>query len=223
MKSIVLAALALATISPAHDARKIVGRARVIDGDTLDIGRDRIRLWGVDAPESRQSCTLPNGSTWRCGNGARTALARLAAGATVRCIPRYRDRDGRQIARCSVNGQDLAQALVSQGWALDYPHFSNGVFQADQRRARERRLGVWRGTLIPPWEWRTQQMRTWAEADRAGGRCRIKGNISASGARIAHAPGQRDYPTARIDAARGERWFCTMAAALAAGWRPARR
>lgn len=226
MTSIIASAFAIAVMAatPAHGAGEIVGRAHVVDGDTLDIGRERIRLWGVDAPESRQFCALPTGSSWRCGDDARTALARLTAGTTVRCLPQYRDRDGRQVARCSVNRTDLGEAMVSQGWALDYPHFSKGVFQAAERRARARRIGVWRGTLTPPWEWRAQQRRARAESDRAaGGRCRIKGNISAGGQRIAHAPGQRDYATVRIDAARGERWFCTMAAARAAGWRPPER
>lgn len=56
-----------------------------------------------------------------------------------------------------------------------------------------------------------------------GRRCHIKANINAEGQRTAHVPGQRDYATVRIDAARGEQWFCTMAAARAAGWRPAER
>jgi hypothetical protein len=52
--------------------------------------------------------------------------------------------------------------------------------------------------------------------------CRIKGNISInSGRRIYHMPGQEDYSRTRIRAEYGERWFCTEAEAMAAGWRRA--
>lgn len=52
--------------------------------------------------------------------------------------------------------------------------------------------------------------------------CTIKGNISSSGERIFHIPGQRYYSATRIDAMAGERWFCSPAEALDAGWRPSR-
>ena len=55
------------------------------------------------------------------------------------------------------------------------------------------------------------------------GDCRIKGNISWSGERIYHLPGGEFYNVTRINAARGERWFCTEAEARAAGWRRSMR
>lgn len=58
-------------------------------------------------------------------------------------------------------------------------------------------------------------------ADRRPG-CDIKGNINAKGARIYHLPGGEWYDGTRIDAARGERWFCSEQEAQSAGWRPAR-
>jgi endonuclease YncB( thermonuclease family) len=216
--------LAAETSIPATAAAPIFGRAAIVDGDTFDVGQIRIRLWGVDAPEARQDCTDAHGRSWRCGATARIALARLIGSMPVRCFPEYLDRDGRHVAKCSIGGRDIAGQLVAQGWVLDYPHFSKGVFQASERQARLKRIGVWQGTVTPPWEWRAQQQQGRIAADdTAGRRCRIKGNINAKGQRIAHAPGQRDYATVRIDAAHGERWFCTIAAARAAGWRPAVR
>jgi hypothetical protein len=50
----------------------------------------------------------------------------------------------------------------------------------------------------------------------------IKGNISQSGERIYHMPGQKYYTRTRIDADAGERWFCSEQDARAAGWRKAR-
>jgi hypothetical protein len=57
---------------------------------------------------------------------------------------------------------------------------------------------------------------------RAAG-CNIKGNVSLSGERIYHLPGQEYYSVTRIDWLRGERWFCSEAAARKAGWRRALR
>jgi hypothetical protein len=52
--------------------------------------------------------------------------------------------------------------------------------------------------------------------------CNVKGNISTTGERIYHVPGQRYYSTARISLITGERWFCSENAAIEAGWRKSR-
>ena len=52
--------------------------------------------------------------------------------------------------------------------------------------------------------------------------CTIKGNISQSGERIYHMPGQQYYTRTVIDPDAGERWFCSEQEASAAGWRKAR-
>jgi endonuclease YncB( thermonuclease family) len=56
------------------NAQDLVGRASVIDGDTIEIHGQRIRLHGIDAPESRQLCEK-NGQEYRCGQQASLALA----------------------------------------------------------------------------------------------------------------------------------------------------
>ena len=74
---LVLAALLLLT-APAL-AGDIVGRADVVDGDTIDIGKVRIRLDGVDAPESWQTCHDAGGKLYRCGARVAEALDELLA------------------------------------------------------------------------------------------------------------------------------------------------
>lgn len=59
-----------------------------------------------------------------------------------------------------------------------------------------------------------------ADAEAAGGPCLIKGNINRAGQKIYHVPGSPSYDQTQINEAQGERWFCSEAEAVAAGWRP---
>ncbi|MBP2534097.1 thermonuclease family protein [Agrobacterium tumefaciens] len=69
----VLALVFLASISSVN-AADITGRASVIDGDTIEIQGQRIRLHGIDAPESAQVCNRANGKPYRCGREAAFAM-----------------------------------------------------------------------------------------------------------------------------------------------------
>ena len=96
---------------------------------------------------------------------------------------------------------------------------------ATEKRARAAKRGVWRGELVPPWDWRRGKRLAGARTVRpkGAGRCNVKGNIGRSGKRIYHVPGGRYYDRTRIDTSRGERWFCTESEARAAGWRRSRQ
>src|SRR5262245_44678541 len=197
----------------------ISGVATVTDGDTIQIHGQAIRLFGIDAPEGGQSCQL-EGKPWRCGPAATNALAELIGRRTVTRQPRDHDRYGRTVAVCSVGSQDLSAWLAREGWALAYRRYSvDYVGEEDAARAAKR--GLWRGTFIPPWEWRAQK-RAGSPPPAVSGdgrECQIKGNVSRKGDRIYHLPADRDYARTRISPEKGERWFCSEADALAAGWR----
>ena len=199
------------------------GTASVIDGDTVEIRGNRIRLHGIDAPESDQLCIREDGSRWRCGQRAAQALDALIAGRPLRCVTTTTDRYGRGVAECWVDGQSINRWMVLQGWAVAYREYSH-QFVADEQSARQARRNMWSGTFDPPAAHRRARSAGAAKPPATPPRpaCAIKGNVSSAG-RIYHSPGQRDYDKTSIDLGAGERWFCSAREAEAAGWRPAQR
>lgn len=129
--------------------REIAGKVSVSDGDTIKIGGQRIRLWGVDAPERSQDC----GNT-KAGQLSASALVKLAQGKDARCEVRDTDQYGRPVAVCRVAGVDLGASQVRDGWAWDYKQFSKGFYSGDERLARDSRRGVWALSCEKPWDYR---------------------------------------------------------------------
>lgn len=135
----------------------LVGQARVIDGDTIDVARTRIRLEGIDAPEMEQNCADPAGTRWPCGRAAARALRAYLAGRELTCATDGLDRYGRVLATCALpDGSDLNAWLVQQGWALAYGY--GGAYNADEAEAQSAKRGIWSGNFLPPWEWRRRNM-----------------------------------------------------------------
>lgn len=129
------------------------GPARVIDGDTLEINGERVRLYGVDAFERDQTCGA-GASTWYCGLAGADALTRRLDGRTLACEPMDTDRYGRIVARCRTGGEDIGAWMVERGMALAYREYSLDYVEAEDR-ARAARLGVWRTTTFTaPQDWR---------------------------------------------------------------------
>jgi endonuclease YncB( thermonuclease family) len=152
MKPLAFAVL-LALMSPAA-AQDIIGQATIIDGDTLEIHGQRIRLWGIDAPESSQLCRGSDSELFRCGSVAALGLADYIAGRVVTCSPRAIDRYRRVVALCSAGGVDLARWLVGAGLALDWPKYSRGAYATDQAAAAGKGAGMFAGSYIEPWAYR---------------------------------------------------------------------
>jgi endonuclease YncB( thermonuclease family) len=116
--------------------------------------RHRIRLWGIDAPESDQLCRGDDSEQYRCGAEAANDLDAFIARRPVSCNPINLDRYGRTVATCSVAGIDLGEWLVNKGIALDWPQYSRGRYGAVQRRAEEAGQGLWKGSYVEPWLYR---------------------------------------------------------------------
>ena len=141
---------------PALPAEPLVGTASVVDGDTIEIHGRRIRLHGIDAPESRQECTRADGTSWRCGQQAAFALSDRIGRSVVRCDPRGYDRYGRIISVCFKDTLDLNRWMVASGWAVAYRKYSLD-YVADEERALLAKVGIWSGTFLMPWDWRLQK------------------------------------------------------------------
>lgn len=144
--------LALATL-PAF-AQSRTGPVRVIDGDTLAMAGERIRLHGINAPESSQRC---DNGRWSCGQAATTAMNELVGGRPVTCVARDTDRYGRTVAVCrSERGVDLARAMVARGLATAYRRYSTD-YVAEEAEARGAGRGMWAGQFEDPEAWRHRQ------------------------------------------------------------------
>jgi endonuclease YncB( thermonuclease family) len=130
------------------------GQASIIDGDTLEIHGTRIRLWGIDAPESSQLCRGDDSLPYRCGAKAANDLDAFIASRPVSCLPISLDRYGRTVATCAVGGADPGDWLVRNGLALDWPEYSKRKHDAAQRDAEQAGRGIWKGSYVEPWLYR---------------------------------------------------------------------
>ncbi len=155
MKGRVLLACFLLACNPA--LADVYGLAVITDGDTLKIGSERVRLFGIDAPEGRQSCER-EGVSWLCGQEAGRFLRSLVAGQEITCVEKERDRYGRKVATCALpDGRDIGAVMVGAGLALAYRRYGGKLYDTPEAEAKAAKRGLWAGTFIRPWEWRKAQ------------------------------------------------------------------
>jgi endonuclease YncB( thermonuclease family) len=133
----------------------IAGQGRVVDGETLLINGQRVRLFGVNAPDGQQLCQL-EGKPYRCGQDAAFALDKLISKRTITCELRDTDRWEAPFAICYTGSQDLGAAMVRQGWAVAYMRYSSMYVKLEDVARRERR-GMWAGAFEMPWDSRALQ------------------------------------------------------------------
>jgi len=199
-------------------AADVSGTLRVVDGDTFEVSGEKVRLFGIDAPEHAQTCVTEQGARWACGAWVTAQTALKFEGKRAHCREMDRDRYERIVARCDVEGRDVAQELVSDGLAFAYRKYSKHYLLAENRAAVLDK-GLHASRVQSPAQFRATRAKGRIPPDRT---CVIKGNITKNG-HIFHEPGQRDYERTGINLAKGERWFCSRRQARAAGWRQARR
>jgi endonuclease YncB( thermonuclease family) len=221
-------------------ASELTGTANVSDGDTITVAGTKVRLEGIDAPETDQICLNGHGAKWTCGIEARDRLSGRIGGREISCRLSGVDRYGRSLGVCYVDDVDLNGWMAREGWALAFVRYSQ-TYASDEAAARVNERGLWKGAFVAPWDWRHRgphtvvlgslsvplkaQTALLAPASSEGApsaECVIKGNVNRNGERIFHVPGQIAYAHVNM-AGGGKRWFCSTEEAEAAGWRPAVR
>lgn len=223
-------------LSPAI-AGEVKGVPQIVDADTVYEGPIKIRLSGIDAPETDQICLDPSGKPWDCGIEAREKLRAFAHEQSWTCELTDRDVYKRHLGSCTVAGVDVSRWLVRNGWALAFRRYST-AYIADEDFAREQKHGLWSGAFVAPWEWRHRSNNTVilgavavpvqaqhmlmapaTVAEPPSPDCIIKGNLKSAHQCIYHVPGGRFYDRFSMERSSSRRWFCSVADAEAAGCR----
>ena len=140
---------------------KISGKAEVIDGDTIKINAKKIRLFGIDAPEKKQTCKKNFLSisffnfqkNYNCGNLSTEKLKKKIGNKLINCISKSKDRYKRYIGICYLDNIDLNKWMVKNGYAVAYKKYSR-KYELQEQYARENKFGIWKGTFVEPEKWR---------------------------------------------------------------------
>ena len=208
---------------------------RIVDGDTLRIDREKVRLIGVDTPETKH----PTKPVQYFGKEASLFTQREVEHrwVTLSYEAHKRDKYGRLLAYVhrSPDSFFLNAELIKQGYGFAYTRFPFkylNEFREYEKQARSEGRGLWKrnNEELPVPAIKQEPEPPPATPERAPepaaenkntGDCKIKGNINGKGGKIYHLPGGRWYEKTEIDTADGERWFCSEEEAEKAGWRKA--
>lgn len=119
----------------------------VIDGDSLEIGKRRIRLMGIDAPEYDQSCKDEKGALYACGKQSAQHLQALINHKKIKCKIHKKDKYDRELCTCYAEDKDLNAQMIKDGQAIVY---LESDYHSEQETAQEDKKGIWRGIFIHP-------------------------------------------------------------------------
>ena len=151
----IMAAILIADAAPAS-AATVTGPAHVVDGDTLEMEGQRIRLFAIDAPEGDQLC-YREAENWPCGQVAADKLGSMIGSSELICRGEEIDQYGRLLAVCMIAGLDLNRLMVAEGWALAFRRYSD-IYSGDEAQAQAARLGMWGSTFVSPEEHRAARL-----------------------------------------------------------------
>lgn len=140
------------------------GVPRVIDGDSLEINNNKIRLFGIDAPEKKQICKKPFLSIsflnfqkkYKCGLISTIKLKNLIGNKIIKCISESKDKYNRFLSICYLEKKNINSWLVKNGYAVAYKKYSK-KFILEEQYARKNKLGIWQGAFQYPEEWRKKK------------------------------------------------------------------
>ena len=139
----------------------ISGSAVVTDGDTIKINNNKIRLFGIDAPEKKQSCEkifltisfISFKKKYPCGEISTEKLKKLINKNIIKCHVEGKDRYQRKLAICFSNKLNINSWLVRNGYAVSYQKYSK-KYLSEEIEAKNDKKGIWQGKFEMPWDWR---------------------------------------------------------------------
>ena len=153
MKKLIFTIIILLNINVDVIASEIYGISVIVDGDTIKISNNKIRLHGIDAPEKKQKCTK-DAKDYNCGVVATQMLIKKISGNTVKCLTqKNKDRYNRFIGVCFVKQEDINKWMVRNGYAVAYKRYSED-YTLDENFAKTNKLGLWSGSFLKPEKWR---------------------------------------------------------------------
>ena len=132
--------------------KNIYGKAKIIDGDTIHIGNNKIRLHAIDAPEIKQRCGK-DGEKWNCGLKSKRFLKNLIGNDQIQCDTKGQDRYKRYIGVWYINNIDLNSQMVINGWAIAYKYYSLDYIK-EEEIAKLKKAGIWIGEFEEPYIFR---------------------------------------------------------------------
>ncbi len=135
-----------------------IGQVKVLDGDSLEIGEQRIRLYGIDAPELYQKCKTKNNQDWNCGRESKAFLKEFIGTDSIECHEIEQDKYKRMVSICYKDDENINEAMISSGMAIVYKKYSNDFIKAETK-AKALRIGLWQGKFMKPWNWRKNKNR----------------------------------------------------------------
>ena len=144
--------LILIFFSAVLSGKTIFGKAKVIDGDTIHIYKNKIRLHAIDAPETNQTCNK-NNKVWNCGIESTKFLKKLIGKNKIKCITTGKDQYNRFIGICYKNNLDLNSEMVLNGWAIAYRYYSMDYVE-EEEMAKQQKKGLWSGKFEEPYLFR---------------------------------------------------------------------
>ena len=161
MKKILISIVFILLLNESVFGETIIGKATVIDGDTIKINGVKIRLFGIDAPEKKQLCQkafldinfISLKKKYDCGEISTLKLKKLIENENINCVINGEDFFKRKIGICFRNKLDINSWMVRTGLAVAYIKYSKKYYQ-DQIQAEAEGLGLWQGDFEMPWDWR---------------------------------------------------------------------